>query len=647
MDSHSNASDPPGFSADAVVAYLLAGHLQIAYGAVPARVERADTLCALRARLVRAAESALPFRLSPALDDGTTDAPDDPVGSATMLLGEPSSGAAISGVADAAEADVDGELVDALSDTLAFARRLHAPDDPTPNGASGTGSSATHWCDRVCRTVLRPRFDELASRRRQLGTDGAARRREAAAIAARIGADADRDGNADVIGRRLGGRLHELLADARTPALREAMAGLQSLIELMPACDERPDVASKLGLSATPVVHIVRNGPYIVEGGVAMTDRFGDERPVREPVALCRCGRSGSMPLCDGSHVGAGFQGAKSERQEPDRLDRHAGQQLTLRDNRGLCAHSGFCTDRLASVFHLGQEPFVSPSGARADRILQAIDKCPSGALGLELDGRAERALPEPARSSSVEVSQGGPYRFTGNVAVLDENGDPVDMPKGGTTEHYSLCRCGASLNKPFCSGMHWNVTFEKPADAVEDRPSVYEWAGGQRLLLDMTRLFYSRHVPDDPPIGPLFASMSPDHPVRVAAWLSEVFGGPALYSERYGGYAHMIREHLGKRITREQRARWVTLMANSADKAGLPDDGGVPGRVRVLPRVGFSARARELAGGGEPATAHADASLELGRGRVSLEPIAGRRPRRRLPGERHARGVDHRSGRR
>jgi truncated hemoglobin YjbI len=34
---------------------------------------------------------------------------------------------------------------------------------------------------------------------------------------------------------------------------------------------------------------------------------------------------------------------------------------------------------------------------------------------------------------------------------------------------------------------------------------------------------------------------MSPDHPERVAAWLSEVFGGPKFYSERYGGYSRMI----------------------------------------------------------------------------------------------------------
>jgi truncated hemoglobin YjbI len=88
-----------------------------------------------------------------------------------------------------------------------------------------------------------------------------------------------------------------------------------------------------------------------------------------------------------------------------------------------------------------------------------------------------------------------------------------------------------------------------------------------------MTQLFYARHVPQDPLIGPLFANMSPDHPERVAAWLSEVFGGPKIYTERYGGYGRMISQHVGKRIRPEQRGRWVALMAQSADEAGMPQD--------------------------------------------------------------------------
>jgi truncated hemoglobin YjbI len=88
-----------------------------------------------------------------------------------------------------------------------------------------------------------------------------------------------------------------------------------------------------------------------------------------------------------------------------------------------------------------------------------------------------------------------------------------------------------------------------------------------------MTRIFYERHVPEDPLLAPLFSNMSPDHPVRVSRWLGEVFGGPKLYSDSYGGYDRMISQHLGKGLTEEKRARWVELLARSAQEAGIPCD--------------------------------------------------------------------------
>jgi len=108
---------------------------------------------------------------------------------------------------------------------------------------------------------------------------------------------------------------------------------------------------------------------------------------------------------------------------------------------------------------------------------------------------------------------------------------------------------------------------------ADQHEPTLFEWAGGLPALTRMTRLFYSKHVPEDPLIGPLFANMSPDHPERVAAWLGEVFGGPKNYTEQYGGYTRMVSQHLGKGLTEAQRARWVSLLCRSADEAGLPAD--------------------------------------------------------------------------
>ena len=332
---------------------------------------------------------------------------------------------------------------------------------------------------------------------------------------------------------------------------------------------QQPHAAS----AAAPRIVVSHNGPYWVDGSIDIVDHLGIPIAAEAPLRLCRCGQSQTKPFCDDSHVKRGFVDAKDARRVPDRLDIYEGQQAYVFDNRGTCAHSGFCTDRLRSVFHLGREPFISPSGARLDDLLNAVRKCPSGALGIGIGPARDAALSDTVRALRIEVSKDGPYRITGSIELVDEEGISIARNDGASSEHFSLCRCGSSLNKPFCSGMHWSVGFSDPVRDSLREPTLFEWAGGYPALLDMTRIFYSRYVPEDPLLGPLFAEMSPDHPERVAAWLSEVFGGPPFYSQRYGGYQRMVSQHLGKRITGEQRALWATYMLQSAEDAGLPSD--------------------------------------------------------------------------
>ena len=102
--------------------------------------------------------------------------------------------------------------------------------------------------------------------------------------------------------------------------------------------------------------------------------------------------------------------------------------------------------------------------------------------------------------------------------------------------------------------------------------PTLYEWAGGAEAFRRLFDRFYST-VPNDELIGPLFARMSPHHAEHVATWLAEVFGGPALYTERLGGYEAMLGHHLGVGITEPQRRRWVDLLQDAADDVALPAD--------------------------------------------------------------------------
>jgi hemoglobin len=102
--------------------------------------------------------------------------------------------------------------------------------------------------------------------------------------------------------------------------------------------------------------------------------------------------------------------------------------------------------------------------------------------------------------------------------------------------------------------------------------PTLYEWAGGAPAIERLTEVFY-RHVHQDPILAQVFAHVGDDHAQHVASWLGEVFGGPATYTAKHGGYPAMLGHHVGLSITPEQRARWAALIAEAADEAGLPTD--------------------------------------------------------------------------
>ncbi|HEX6509838.1 MAG TPA: CDGSH iron-sulfur domain-containing protein [Chloroflexota bacterium] len=317
------------------------------------------------------------------------------------------------------------------------------------------------------------------------------------------------------------------------PELAEATAALQDLA--LGLADETTALSRLAALEALQReldqrIQVATNGPYLVTNARNLFDWLGQPLPVRPQMALCRCGGSQIKPFCDGAHATIGFTDEKDPNRVPDRRDTYVGQQVTVLDNRGLCQHSGFCSDRLATVFRVNQDPFVAPSGGRMDEIIRAVRDCPSGALSYALDGVEARDEVDhhSTRQPAIEVSKDGPYRITGDIPLVDSEGAGVARNEGASREHYALCRCGHSRNKPFCSGMHWYVEFHDPVPDADSTPTIFEWAGGLPALTRMTRLFYEKHVPQDPLLAPLFAGMSADHPERVARWLAEVFGGPA-----------------------------------------------------------------------------------------------------------------------
>jgi hemoglobin len=104
--------------------------------------------------------------------------------------------------------------------------------------------------------------------------------------------------------------------------------------------------------------------------------------------------------------------------------------------------------------------------------------------------------------------------------------------------------------------------------------PTIYEWGGERDAFARWINRFYDLVEQEDPEIAALFGGrVSAEHREHVTDWWAEVMGGPATYSERRGGYEHMLARHRDLEITPAQRLRFVTLLSRAADDAGLPAD--------------------------------------------------------------------------
>ena len=100
-----------------------------------------------------------------------------------------------------------------------------------------------------------------------------------------------------------------------------------------------------------------------------------------------------------------------------DKRDNYEGRKVTIHDNRSICAHAGYCTDQLSSVFRMKQEPWIDPDAASVEDIVAVVNACPSGALSYSVDD-AERS--EQLGSAEILISQKGPYFVTGDVDLVD-----------------------------------------------------------------------------------------------------------------------------------------------------------------------------------------------------------------------------------
>jgi CDGSH-type Zn-finger protein len=172
---------------------------------------------------------------------------------------------------------------------------------------------------------------------------------------------------------------------------------------------------------------------------------------------LCRCGNSGNKPFCDGTHNRVRFDGTETASRAPyvEQAQVFDGPAMVLSDVQPLCASARFC-HLFGTVWR--QVRHTDDPAVRAQFIRQVGD-CPSGRL-VAWDKQTGRPV-EPDLPPSIGLVQdptkhvSGPLWVRGGITVESAGGETYEVRNRQT-----LCRCGASRNKPFCDGSHITVGF-------------------------------------------------------------------------------------------------------------------------------------------------------------------------------------------
>jgi CDGSH-type Zn-finger protein len=103
-------------------------------------------------------------------------------------------------------------------------------------------------------------------------------------------------------------------------------------------------------------------------------------------------------------------------------------------------------------------------------------------------------------KNAKIMVTEDGPYLVTGGIPLFrmiietDSYGDPWiwrEIERYPQQERYALCRCGKSINMPYCDGAHFRQRFKGTEIASHERylENVKEYLGPELRLTDKPKL--------------------------------------------------------------------------------------------------------------------------------------------------------------
>jgi CDGSH-type Zn-finger protein/uncharacterized Fe-S cluster protein YjdI len=160
---------------------------------------------------------------------------------------------------------------------------------------------------------------------------------------------------------------------------------------------------------------------------------------------------------------------AEAESPASAKVDVVRGRAVEVRFDHGRCIHARHCVLGEPEVF-VANEPgeWIYPDAASPTRIAIVAHNCPSGAITYTpLDGSPGEAAPGV---NVVRVRENGPLAFHATLTIAGE----------AAGCRATLCRCGASRNKPFCDGAHTTIGFSASGEPATRASEPLAARGGE-----------------------------------------------------------------------------------------------------------------------------------------------------------------------